>query len=113
MHSVFFRMVAIGAASIALHAAPAKQPLEPSTVILEKGPVKVTARDFDAAMIRFPEDLRDMARSQPDTVLKVLDGVFVNRSLAQKAIDAGIDKDPLVQQRLVQVRENFLATKYL
>ena len=92
---------------------PPPEPIDGVSVLLENGPVQVTAKDFDAAMTRFPENLRQQARSQPDTILKVIDGVFVNRTLAMRAREAGLDKDPLVQLRMGQVQENFLAQKYL
>ena len=101
------------AAATALSAAAAAPALDPSTVLLENGPVKVTARDFEAAMTRFPENLRLEARANPDNLLKMIDAIFVNRELARRASEAKIDQDPLVRGRLEQIREAFLATKYL
>ncbi len=95
-------------------AAPAPAPaLDPSTALLENGPVKVTARDFESAMTRFPEYLRLEARANPDNLLKMVDAIFVNRELARRAQEVKIDQDPLVQGRLAQIREAYLATKYL
>lgn len=88
-------------------------PLAPDAVVLENGPYKITAQDFDAAMTRFPDKLRDEARANPETILKMLDAIFVNRVLAQRARDAGLDRDPLVQKRREQLDEGFLAGKYL
>ena len=42
-------------------AAPKKEPMAPDTVVLENGKQKVTVEDFDAAMTRFPEGLREEA----------------------------------------------------
>ena len=94
-------------------AAAPKEKLEPDTVILEVGDSKVTARDFDAAMTRFPEGLRDEARAYPSVIMKNIDALFVNRVTAEKARAAGLDKDPLVQQRLKQIQEAYLAQRYL
>jgi peptidyl-prolyl cis-trans isomerase C len=91
-------------------AAPA---VDPGMVVLENGKEKVTALDFDAAMTRFPENLRDEARAYPDTIMRMIDALFVNRVLADRAREAGLDKDPLVQRRLQQVGEAYLAQKYL
>jgi len=94
-------------------AANAAQKIAPDTVVLENGNDKVTARDFDAAMTRFPEDLREEARAQPDTILKMLDALYVNRVLARRAVEKGALKDPLVTTRLEQLKEAYLAQKYL
>lgn len=87
--------------------------IDPATVVLENPEAKVTALDFDAAMTRFPDNLRDEARAYPDTIMKMIDALFVNRVLAERAKKEGIDKDPLVRQRMEQVAEAYLAQKYL
>lgn len=101
------------AMACAFAAAAQAAPLDAQTVILENGAQKITAQDFDAAMTRFPENLRDTARASSDTILKMIDALYVNRVLAQRARDAGLDKDPLVQKRMEQLGEGFLAGKYL
>src|SRR4051812_16290844 len=93
-------------------AAP-KEKLAPETVVLENGAVKITAKDFEAAMTRFPENLRDEARAYPAVIIKNLDALFVNRVAAERAKAAGLANDPLVQQRLVQIQEGYLAQQYL
>jgi PPIC-type PPIASE domain len=93
-------------------AAP-KEELPPDAVLLENGPAKVTVQDFDAAMTRFPKNLREEARAYPGVILKNLDALFVNRVAAEHAMQAGLDKDPLVQQRMKQLQEGYLAQKYL
>lgn len=84
-----------------------------STVLLENGPVKVTVEDFEAAMTRFPEYLRDEARANPETILKVIDAIFVNRTLAQRAAAEKVEDDALFRKRLEQLREGYFAQKYL
>ena len=87
--------------------------LDPSTVLLENGPVKVTVEDFEAAMTRFPEYLREEARANPETILKVIDAIFVNRTLAQRASAEKVEDDALFRKRLEQLREGYFAQKYL
>ena len=41
------------------------------------------------------------------------DALFLARSFAVKAREAGIDKDPIVQRRLVQAHDSLLADLYL
>lgn len=104
--------LAIGTA-FAAAAAAAPAPADPSTVLLENGPIKVTVEDFEAAMTRFPEYLRDEARANPETILKIIDAIFVNRTLAQRASAQKVEDDPLFRKRLEQLREGFLAQKQL
>ena len=102
---------AVLAASSTTFAATPK--IDPATVVLESPEAKVTALDFDAAMTRFPDNLRDEARAYPETIMKMIDALFVNRVLAERARKEGIDKDPLVRRRMEQVAEAYLAQKYL
>src|SRR6266498_3929870 len=92
--------IAFAALSFAALAAPK---VDPGMVVLENGGQKVTALDFDAAMTRFPDNLRDEARAYPDLIMRNIDALFVNRVLADRAKTAGIDKDPLVQKRIEQI----------
>jgi len=104
-----------GAVAVALSAgafAAPREPMAPDTVVLENGREKVTVQDFDAAMTRFPEGLREEARAYPNVVIKNLDALFVNRIAADRAKDLGLDKDPLVQRRLQQLQEAYLAERY-
>lgn len=93
-------------------AAPAVD-LKPDTVLLENGPIKVTVADFEAAMTRFPEELRAEARANPETIMKIIDALFVNRTLAYRAAQSGLDKETSVRLRGEQVREGYLSQKYL
>jgi len=107
------RLVALVAiVSTAALAAPKEKPPQ-DTVLLENGPAKVTVKDFDASMTRFPENLRQEAAAYPGVIMKNLDAIFVNRIAAQRAHEAKLDQDPLVQQRLQQIQEAYLAQKYL
>lgn len=105
-------VAALALASTAACAAPKEKPAQ-DAVLLENGPAKVTVKDFDASMTRFPENLRSEAAAYPGVIMKNIDAIFVNRVAAQRAREAGLDRDPLVQQRLQQVQEAFLAQKYL
>lgn len=96
-------LLAVSAAAIAA---------EP-VVVLENGPIQVTDQDFKASLTRFPENLRELASAQDEVVRRNIDTLFVNRTLAARARAEGLDKDPLVQLRGVQIQEAFLATKYL
>lgn len=107
------KAIAIAALVAGAGAVAAAPSLAPGTVLLENGPNKITAADFEASMTRFPEYLREEARANPETIMKMIDALFVNRVLAERAAKAGIADDPLVKQRLEQLKEGYLAQKYL
>jgi parvulin-like peptidyl-prolyl isomerase len=91
----------------------AKPPQPPETVLLENGAEHVTVRDLDAAMTRFPKELREEARAYPSVIMRNVDAIFVNRVLSDRARAAGVDQNALVKLRLRQVQEAHLAQAYL
>jgi len=108
--------IALALASPASSQAPAAssfKPLPPETPLVADGPVVVTAADFEGNILRIPEDKRGGFRMSYDRVIAVVDNVFVARSVAQKARDAGLDKDPATQARLQQLQDSYLAELYL
>jgi parvulin-like peptidyl-prolyl isomerase len=94
---------------------PAKpvEPLPPDTPLIEDGNVRVNALDFEGNILRVPEEQRAAFRVSYDRVVAVVDNVFVARSVAQQARDAGLDKDPAVQARIRQLEDGFLADVYM
>ncbi|APV49636.1 hypothetical protein BWI17_08070 [Betaproteobacteria bacterium GR16-43] len=94
----------------AFAAPPAK--LAPDAPLLVDGSIVVDAADFEGAMLRVPENRRDEFRMSYDRVAGMVDGVFLARTLAAKAREAGLDKDPAVQRRLVQLQDGLLADLY-
>ena len=64
-------------------------------------------------MLRIPEDRRAEVRMSYDRVATIVDNMFVARSLAARAREIGLDKDPAVQKRLQQVQDGVLADLYV
>ena len=104
-------IAAVAAAMLPLAAATAEPPVD--TPIVVDGPVKVDSGDIQAAFRRVPANLRAEFRSSYDRVAALVDNVFLARSLAQKAHDAGLDKDPIVQRQIAEARESVLADLYI
>jgi len=88
-------------------------PVPPDTPLVTDGAIKVDTGDFEASLQRIPESRRGEARLSFDKVATVVDNIYVGRMLAAKAREAGLDKDPVVQRRLVQVQEALLADLYI
>jgi peptidyl-prolyl cis-trans isomerase C len=74
------------------------------------GDANITLLDFDAAMQAIPERDRFEFRRQPKRIVGKLEGLLINRSLAGDARTLGLDRDPLVQRRIVLATEELLAS---
>jgi parvulin-like peptidyl-prolyl isomerase len=92
-------------------AAPIKLP--PNTPLISDGKIVVDSTDFEGNLLRLPEDKRDEMRLTRERVATIADNMFINRALAARARELGIDKDPAVQKRLVQVQDGVLAELYV
>jgi len=90
--------------------APARQLDAP---LIVEGDLRVDAADFEGNLLRIPADKRGGFRMSSDRVVSVVDNVFLARSLANKAREQNLDKDPAVQARLKQVQDAFLADLYV
>lgn len=111
MNRIFLRCLAACSAAVALGAAAA--PLAPDTPLVTSGPLVVDASDFEGNMLRIPEKHRAEVRMSYDRVATIVDNIFIARSIAQRARDLGLDKDPAVQRRLQQVQDAVLADLYV
>lgn len=92
-------------------AAPFKLP--PNTPLISDGKVVVDSTDFEGNLLRIPENKRDEMRMAYDRVATIADNMFIARALAARAREAGLDKDPAVQKRLLQVQDGVLADLYV
>jgi peptidyl-prolyl cis-trans isomerase C len=103
----FLACLAVAAAASAMPA-----PAADDTLVVNHD-ITVTKADFDAYMERVPPEFRLEARSDDARNNKVVDFLFTNRYMAQQAIKAGLDKDPVIARRLQQNTELFLAQQYV
>jgi len=108
-----FALTLVAPASAQPTAPKTAAPLPPETPLVVDGNVAVNAADFEGNLLRIPEDRRVAFRLSYERVASVVDNVFIARSIAQKARDAGLDKDPAVQARLQQLQDAFLADLYV
>jgi len=112
MNNSFRRILAAIAGCLCLSPFAAG-PLAPDTPLVTDGPIVVDVADFNGAMLRIPDQYRGEVLMSRDHIATLVDQVFVARSLAARARKEGLDKDPAVQARLVQVQDDFLADLYL
>jgi len=92
---------------------PTTPRLAPDTPLIVEGGTRVEAADFEGNLLRIPAEKRASFAMSYDRVAAVVDNIFIARSLARRAQEAGLDKDPAVQARMKQVQEAFLADLYV
>src|SRR5688572_20304052 len=108
-----FEFLLTGALLLAALPGAGAPAVAPETPIIVDGPITVDARDLEAFIQRVPETHRADVRASPDRLATIADNLFIARTLASKARADGLDKDPDVQRRMVQIQEALLAEIYL
>ena len=81
--------------------------------LVVNGELQLTTTDFQAYLEKVPDQIRTEFSAGSDRVKKTVDGLWVQRVVAQRAREAGLDKDPLVAARLRQAQEIVLVEVYL
>jgi parvulin-like peptidyl-prolyl isomerase len=81
--------------------------------LVQDGNITVDTLDFHANLLRVPEERRGDVRTSYDRVASLVDNIFITRSLAERAREQGLDKDPVVQRRIQQAADAVLADQYV
>ena len=81
--------------------------------LVTNGDVALTRTDFEAYMERVPDKLREEFRADSERVKKTVDGLWVQRMVAERARKAGLAQDPIVAARLKQAQEAVLVESYM
>jgi hypothetical protein len=106
------RILPLALALLALPLAAAA-PISPDAPLIADGDIRVDAGDVEGFVLRFPPERRAEARSSSERIATYADSMFLARTFAARARQAGLDKDPIVQRRLVQAQDVLLADLYL
>ncbi|MBL0142254.1 MAG: peptidylprolyl isomerase [Betaproteobacteria bacterium] len=107
------KTIAFVACLFAASSAWAQAPAPAGKPLITNGSVQVTSEDFEAFLLRAPEDIRPELRASADRVAKALETIYANRVLADEARKIGLDKDPRVQLRMKQINESYLAQLWM
>jgi len=83
--------------------------LPPETPLITNGAVTVTAADFEAFLLRVPEENRLEVRASSERIGKSVESVYTNRVLAEEARKLGLDQDASIRLRVKQIEESYLA----
>jgi len=91
----------------ALGQAPANPPL------VENGDISLTRTDFEAYVERVPENMRAEFRADAERVKKTVDGLWVQRMVAERARKAGLEQDPIIASKVRQAQDAVLVEAYM
>jgi len=69
-------------------------------VLVENKWTKVTRGDYEIELQRLPPDMQGGFGTNPKRIQDLIARILLSKSLAAQARQAGLDKDPLTQQRL-------------
>src|SRR5687767_8749486 len=81
--------------------------------LVVNGDLQLTTTDFQAYLEKVPDQIRGEFAAGSDRVKKTVDGLWVQRVVAERARASGLDKDPVVAARLRQAQEIVLVEVYL
>jgi parvulin-like peptidyl-prolyl isomerase len=102
--SDLFRVIALAVALIApfpaIAADASPSPASSTTVLARTGSIEITVADYQAELTRLPEDSRAGFGADPARVEGLLNNMLLNRILAAKARERGLDKDDLMRRRV-------------
>ena len=79
-----------------------------TTPLVVNGDVCLSRTDFEAYMDRVPEKLRAEFRADSERVKKTVDGLWVQRMVAERARKTGLAKDPIIASKLRQAQDAVL-----
>ncbi|HTS21504.1 MAG TPA: peptidylprolyl isomerase [Casimicrobiaceae bacterium] len=85
----------------------------PDDVLVETATVKLTRSDYEADLLRVPQDMRAAFASDPKRLTAMLNNLLVNKTLAAQARQAGIDRDPEVTKQIAMETDRLLAAEQL
>lgn len=84
-----------------------------SQVVVRRGKAEVTLHDIDAAVESVPFDRRANFMDSPRNIERLLEGLIMDRQLAEQARDLGLDQDPAIAAQIRLALDRALARRYL
>src|SRR5271169_1716605 len=81
----------------------------PDEVLAENDSIKITRADYELELLRVPAEMRVEFAASPKRLTTLLNQLLVDKTLAQQARDAGLDRDPELAARLAHEIDRFYA----
>lgn len=82
-------------------------------ILLETKQVSITSADFEASLVRIPEENRAEVLASKERIRKILENLIISKTMATRARDAGIERDPALRKQMELAAENVLAQAYV
>jgi peptidyl-prolyl cis-trans isomerase C len=82
-------------------------------VLAENALVKLTRADYETDLLRIPPDARGEVAASPKRLTMLLNVLLIDKTLAQEARNAGLDRDPELSRRLALEIDRFYAQAML
>ena len=80
-----------------------------SAAIAESPRGRITLADYEAEMAKLPPAARSQFAANRGRLVQLLNGLYLNRAVANDARAAGLDRDPLVAQQIELAVDKLLA----
>lgn len=78
-------------------------------VLLETEQTRVTSTDFEANLVRIPQEHRMEVLASKERIRNLLENLLINKTLAAQARSAGLDREPAVGKELELATDRVLA----
>ncbi|MEP6557218.1 MAG: peptidylprolyl isomerase [Burkholderiales bacterium] len=109
MNSRVRLLIQMGVLTGLMHGVTVSAASNTGDILVEGAGAQVTAEDVLSEAQRMPEPARIAFFRKPQNVAEVASNLYMRRVLAAEAIEAGFEKDPLVQAQLRIARDKVLS----
>lgn len=99
-------VVSLSAAAALCGPAMAK---DDASALIQGDKITITTMDMQADSLRMPPEMRPLVLSNPQTVTQIASNLYARRSMALRAEQEGLEKDPDVQAALRVARDKVLS----
>lgn len=84
-----------------------------SDIVVRRGAATITLDDIDAAVESIPFDKRANFMDSPRNIERLLEGLIMDRQLAERARELQLDQDPTIAAQIRLAMDRSLARRYL
>ncbi|RFC32845.1 MAG: peptidyl-prolyl cis-trans isomerase C [Candidatus Nitrotoga sp. SPKER] len=82
-------------------------------VLIESETVRITNQDFEADLMRIPQEHRPEVLASKARIAKLLENLLVTKTLAAQARSAGIDREPEMNKQIEFAADKLLAQEQI
>lgn len=111
--TVMKRRIMKSAMTVAMVVCCTTQAIAEDHLLLETKKVRITSTDFEASLVRIPEENRAEVLASRARIGKLLENLVINKTMASQAREAGIDRDPALKKQMELATDNVLAQAYV